>query len=129
MLAQRAVMKEILRITFPVGSRLPMICHEEIEFHDWKIPAHVGGTRSVNYYIQKLILFLQTPMSVNHRNLLFDPTVFIEPHKFSPERWLNDKDPIDEKRYFVVFGKGGRVCPGKGYVSLLRLLTIMSNLK
>jgi len=35
-------MKEILRITFPVGSRLPMLCHEEMEYEDWKIPANVS---------------------------------------------------------------------------------------
>jgi len=39
-------MKEILRITFPVGSRLPMICHEEMEYQDWKIPAHVSKKKS-----------------------------------------------------------------------------------
>lgn len=34
-------MKEILRITFPVGTRLPMICHEDVKYLDWIIPAHV----------------------------------------------------------------------------------------
>lgn len=53
---------------------------------------------------------------MNHRNLLFDPEVFREPHKFRPERWLDEAHPIDEKRYFVVFGKGTRNCPGKEYV-------------
>ncbi|ROV92490.1 hypothetical protein VSDG_06728 [Cytospora chrysosperma] len=63
----RAVVKEILRISFPVGGRVPMICHETMNFENWDIPAH-------------------TSISVNHRNLLFDPEIFIEPHKFRPER-------------------------------------------
>ena len=39
---QRAVMKEIYRVTFPVGSRLPMICHEVMEFQGWQMPPGVS---------------------------------------------------------------------------------------
>ncbi|RYP85753.1 hypothetical protein DL769_000927 [Monosporascus sp. CRB-8-3] len=80
----RAVMKEILRITFP------------------------------------------TAISVNHRNILFDPAVFYEPYMFKPERWLDDKNPIDEKRYYVAFGKGGRSCPGKEFATQLIQTTLAS---
>ncbi|KAI1767847.1 cytochrome P450 [Hypoxylon sp. FL1150] len=101
----RAVTKEILRITFPLGSRLPMVCREDIEFGNWKIPS-------------------QTPMSANHRNLLFDPTVFTEPYKFKPERWLDEEKPIDEKRYFIAFGQGGRACPAKEFGTQLMQMTL-----
>ncbi|RYP47625.1 hypothetical protein DL768_006341 [Monosporascus sp. mg162] len=67
-----------------------------------------------------------TAISVNHRNLLFDPAVFYEPHMFKPERWLDDKNPIDEKRYFVAFGKGGRSCPGKEFATQLIQTTLAS---
>jgi cytochrome P450 len=40
---------------------------------------------------------------------------------FRPERWLDESRPIDEKRYFVAFGKGGRGCPGQVYVSLVNV--------
>jgi cytochrome P450 len=39
-------MKEILRITFPVGSRLPMICREDMVYGDWTIPAGVRKFKS-----------------------------------------------------------------------------------
>ncbi|ROV86802.1 hypothetical protein VMCG_10851 [Cytospora schulzeri] len=101
----RAVVKEILRVSFPVGSRIPMICHDTMTCRDWDIPAH-------------------TSISVNHRNLLFDPEVFEEPYAFRPERWLDKSNPIDEKRYFVVFGKGARGCPGKEYSMQLIQFTL-----
>lgn len=47
---------------------------------------------------------------------------------FRPERWLDESQPIDEKRYFVAFGKGGRGCPGQVYVPLCRLVIIERNL-
>ncbi|KAK5988013.1 Cytochrome P450 monooxygenase hepH [Cladobotryum mycophilum] len=100
-----AVMKEIFRVTFPVGSRLPMICHEVMEFGDWKIPSN-------------------TSISVNHRSLLFNPEVFPEPLSFRPERWLDETNPIDEKRYFVAFGKGGRGCPGREFATQVIQLTV-----
>ncbi|KAI0002389.1 cytochrome P450 [Xylariaceae sp. FL0662B] len=101
----RAVVKEILRMTFPVGTRLPLMCGEDIEFQKWIIPA-------------------QTAVSVNHRDLLFDPEVFVDPYKFSPERWLDDAHHIDEKRYNVPFGKGARGCPSKEFATHFIQLTL-----
>ncbi|KAI0441625.1 cytochrome P450 [Xylaria telfairii] len=90
----RAVVKEVLRTSAPTGARLPLLCHEDIQFQNWSIPAKTG-------------------ISVNHRDLLFDPTVFTDPYEFKPERWLNEVNSIDEKRYNIPFGKGTRSCPSK----------------
>ncbi|KAK6957404.1 hypothetical protein Daesc_000188 [Daldinia eschscholtzii] len=90
----RAVVKELLRISFPMGMRLPMICRKDIQYEKWNIPAY-------------------TAISVNHRGLVFDPEVFVDPLKFKPERWLDSANVIDEKRYYVPFGKGARMCPGR----------------
>ncbi|KAH7031686.1 cytochrome P450 [Microdochium trichocladiopsis] len=99
-----AVVKETLRAGFPISSRLPMIAHETMQFQEWEIPAY-------------------TAMSVNHRGLLFDETVFPDPHAFKPERWLDTEHPIDAKRYFVPFGKGSRGCPGREFAThLIRLM-------
>ncbi|EPS36574.1 hypothetical protein H072_9827 [Dactylellina haptotyla CBS 200.50] len=38
-----------------------------------------------------------------------DPTVFKDPSKFDPDRWIRDKIP---EQYFVPFGKGSRGCQG-----------------
>ncbi|KAI0447296.1 cytochrome P450 [Xylaria telfairii] len=101
----RAVFKEILRITFPTGARSPLICHEDINFHHWMIPAY-------------------TPISVSHRTLLLDPTTFPDPLEFKPERWMEKEHQIDEKRHFVAFGKGARSCPGKDFATNLIQLTV-----
>ncbi|KAI0468832.1 cytochrome P450 [Xylaria cf. heliscus] len=101
----RAVVKEVLRTSFPVGARLPMLCGEDIEFRNWIIPAKTG-------------------ISVNHRDLLFDPTIFINPYEFNPERWLNEVNPIDEKRYYIPFGKGARGCPSKEFATQFIQLTL-----
>ncbi|KAI1332885.1 cytochrome P450 [Xylariaceae sp. FL0255] len=101
----RAVLKEILRLTFPVGTRLPLLCREPIEFQGWSIPA-------------------QTGISVNHRDLLMDPEVFPKPLKFNPERWLDSEHPIDEKRYNIPFGKGARGCPSKEFATQFIQLTL-----
>lgn len=38
-----------------------------------------------------------------------DPTIYKDPAKFEPERWIRDKIP---ELYFVPFGKGSRGCQG-----------------
>ncbi|OTB09752.1 hypothetical protein K445DRAFT_36843, partial [Daldinia sp. EC12] len=101
----RAVVKELLRISFPMGMRLPMICRKDIQYGEWNIPAY-------------------TAISVNHRGLVFDPEVFVEPLKFKPERWLDSANVIDEKRYYVPFGKGARMCPGREFASQLVQITL-----
>lgn len=50
-------MKEILRITFPVGSRLPLICHEEIRYEGFILPPHVSNYTAP--YFQILIDYRQ----------------------------------------------------------------------
>ena len=40
----RSVTKEILRVSFPVGSRLPLICHDDMAYGDWTIPKGVSRT-------------------------------------------------------------------------------------
>ena len=41
----RSVTKEILRIGFPIGSRLPMVCRQDLEYGSWTIPAGVSPLR------------------------------------------------------------------------------------
>ncbi len=51
----------------------------------------------------------QTPVSMTIYDVLHDPDFYIDPYKFSPERWLEDPQ-LD--RYFVAFGRGTRMCQG-----------------
>jgi cytochrome P450 len=98
------VIKEILRVSAIVSSRLPLVPREDLVFREWVIPSG-------------------TPVGMNPRNILQDEKFFPEPTEFKPERWLiasEDGDAVSLKRkrelekYFVAFGKGGRMCLGMG---------------
>ena len=54
--------------------------------------------------------FLKTPISMTLKDILFDPTIFPDPHTFNPDRWLNAPKRLD--RYLVTFSKGTRSCLG-----------------
>ncbi|KAF2756045.1 cytochrome P450 [Pseudovirgaria hyperparasitica] len=90
------VVKEALRVAFPVGGRLPLLCREPMTFGNWIIPPG-------------------TPLSVNHRNLMLDPAVFPEPTLFKPERWFDNDLLAIEDRHYIPWGRGGRSCLGKDY--------------
>ncbi|EZF32824.1 hypothetical protein H109_05833 [Trichophyton interdigitale MR816] len=90
-----AVIKEGLRITALVTSRLPRISPDQIlEYGNWKIPAG-------------------TPVSMSIYLTLRDPSVFPEPLLFSPERWMQQgpgRSQMDE--CFVPFSRGSQGCLG-----------------
>jgi cytochrome P450 len=94
-----AVIKEGLRLSFHPPGRLPRVIETDagIELNGYHVPK---GT----------IVGMSSWMM--HR----DPTVWPEPDKYSPERWL---DPAEAKRldkYLVNFSKGARQCIGMQYV-------------
>ncbi|KAG2072915.1 cytochrome P450 [Suillus decipiens] len=49
----------------------------------------------------------------NHWAIANDPEVFPEPHKFNPQRWIDDAGRIRHDLRFFSFGFGRRVCPGQ----------------
>jgi len=89
------VIKEALRLSFGVVGRLPRIVPEPgATFNSHFLPAGtVVGTSSWQM----------------HR----EPTIFPDPMKFSPERWLQSPEESNRlNRYMVPFGKGSRMCVG-----------------
>ncbi|CAI9785304.1 unnamed protein product [Fraxinus pennsylvanica] len=46
------------------------------------------------------------------REINYDPFLYPEPYKFNPWRWLDNKS-LEGHKYFLIFGGGGRICPGK----------------
>ncbi|KAJ9606123.1 hypothetical protein H2200_009084 [Cladophialophora chaetospira] len=94
-----AVIKEGVRMAGGMLSRLPRIYSEPIQYKQWTIPAG-------------------TPIAMTPHLVLIDETIFPDPRKFNPDRWL-DADALAEgkttshlDKYIVAFGKGSRNCIG-----------------
>ncbi|KAI3324236.1 cytochrome P450 [Xylariaceae sp. AK1471] len=90
-----AIIKESLRITALVTSRLPLISPQEcLIFREWVIPPGI-------------------PISMTLRDILLDPDVFDDPLTFRPERWLSSNPKLTEiTRNYLPFGRGSRSCLG-----------------
>lgn len=51
------------------------------------------------------------------RDILLDPTIFVNPNAFAPERWLSDNPNLQRmNQAYVPFGRGTRICVGIKYV-------------
>ncbi|KAH8703443.1 putative cytochrome P450 [Talaromyces proteolyticus] len=89
-----AVVSEGIRVNHGALGRLPRIAHEPIQYKNWAIPPGTPFS-STNYWVH------------------MDSTVFSEPEKFHPERWLKaEKEGFPLQRYLVSFSKGSRQCVG-----------------
>ncbi|KAI9372838.1 cytochrome P450 [Aspergillus egyptiacus] len=54
-----------------------------------------------------------TPVSMLARFVNMDPTIFPDPHRFYPERWIEAAEQNSGlSRFLVTFGKGSRACVG-----------------
>lgn len=85
-----AVVTEGLRLSYSITTRLPRTANEPLIYKEWVIPP-------------------RTPISETLYSVLVDPSVFPEPEKFDPGRWLEHPEL---SKYFVVFGRGSRSCVG-----------------
>ncbi|KAG1718436.1 cytochrome P450 [Suillus lakei] len=47
------------------------------------------------------------------RSISRDPDIFLEPHVFKPQHWINDQGRLRDNLKFFVFGFGRRICPGQ----------------
>ncbi|TVY42774.1 Cytochrome P450 monooxygenase [Lachnellula subtilissima] len=89
-----AVVKEGLRIGSVISRRQTrMFPDEDVKYQGWTIPRN-------------------TPMGMSAYFMHMDPDIFPEPHKFIPERWLGEYNPLMD-RNFVPFAKGSRGCLGE----------------
>lgn len=56
---------------------------------------------------------MQTPMSSATYFIHRDPTIFPDPEKFDPKRWITESENDKHlKRYLVPFTRGSRACLG-----------------
>lgn len=71
---------------------------------------------------------MQTTISMSEMLLNWDPSVFPDPTRFEPERWLGG-DAVTEraKKLFVGFGVGNRTCVAKEYALPTLLSTVQGS--
>nr|A0A517FND1.1 RecName: Full=Cytochrome P450 CYP82J17; Short=PpCYP82J17 [Trigonella foenum-graecum]QDS03635.1 cytochrome P450 CYP82J17 [Trigonella foenum-graecum] len=97
----QAIVKETLRLhpTLPLS-----IPHEATE------DCNIQG-----YYVPK-----GTRLFTNVWKLHRDPSIWLEPEKFSPERFINENGEIDHESHqfeYLPFGLGRRACPGSMFAT------------
>ncbi|KAG2126118.1 cytochrome P450 [Suillus cothurnatus] len=101
--------------TFDDQEMLPQVTAFMLESMRWR-PVSLGGfahraTKDIiwnNYLIPAGATVIG-----NHWAIANDPEVFPEPHKFNPQRWLDDTGHVRHDLRFFPFGFGRRVCPGQ----------------
>ena len=105
-----AVMYETLRIFGGISHRLQRIFPDRaLQYRDFAIPPG-------------------TPISMSPLHILYDPSIFPDPQKFDPDRWLPLKSEGQGLlKYLVVFGRGSRACVGKE-LGQAEILTTLANM-
>ena len=89
-----AVLLESLRAAALVGSGIPHYSTQDVPLGDYIIPKHTSILGSL-YHIMN------------------DPEHFPDPHKFNPERFLDDQQHFVPNERVIPFGIGKRVCLGQ----------------
>ena len=102
-----AVVKEGLRIAAIVTLRLAEIAPDEsLVFRSWTIPP-------------------RTPVAMSAHSILRDPSIFPDPGKFDPSRWIGAANHGERLEHFLVpFSKGSRACLGLNLAYAELYLTI-----
>lgn len=102
-----AVIEEGNRLSFGVTVRTARIAHEPLVYtpssHVTSMPRS-GGPKSFT-------IPAGTPMSTTTLSAHTAETVFPQPWRFVPERWLGDAG-LERRKYQLAFSKGGRKCLG-----------------
>lgn len=90
-----AVIKETLRITSLMVSRLPLVAPAETLSYGGYVIPHGHA------------------VSMSQRHILQNEKIYRRPDEFLPARWLkNDPDIEVAERYYVPFSRGTRNCIG-----------------
>ncbi|XLT35016.1 cytochrome P450 CYP82J17 [Arachis hypogaea] len=103
----QAIFKETLRLYPPTPLLLP---------HGASSDCSING-----YYVPK-----GADVFLNVWKLHRDPSIWSEPEKFSPERFINGDGEVDEGHHFeyLPFGLGRRACPGFTLATQVILITV-----
>lgn len=90
----KAVLQESLRPSVRVFSRLPRVNHNSsLRYGNWVIPPG-------------------TAVGMSQRFMHFDPSMYPDPWRFDPERWMQGEKSKELEKYLVAFSRGSRRCVG-----------------
>ncbi|CAL1388181.1 unnamed protein product [Linum trigynum] len=93
----KAVIKETFRLHPPAPILIPKETPEKVEINGFKIP-------------------IKSRVMVNVWVIGRDPTYWVEPEKFDPERFLNSTIDYKGANFeYIPFGAGRRMCPGMNF--------------
>jgi len=96
------------RLSFGNMHRLPRVSPDRaIQYQQWIIPAGV-------------------PVGMSAYFMHMDPSVYEDPAKFDPDRWLGDVSPLLARNY-VPFSRGSRNCLGMNlaYAEMYLVLAVL----
>ncbi|KAG1794705.1 cytochrome P450 [Suillus variegatus] len=101
--------------TFDDQEMLPQVTAFMLESLRWR-PVSLGGFphRAIKDIVWKNYLIPAGATVIgNHWAIANDPEIFPEPHRFNPQRWIDDAGRVRSDLRFFAFGFGRRVCPGQ----------------
>ncbi|KAJ5154383.1 cytochrome protein [Penicillium coprophilum] len=101
------VIQEGLRLSLGVSSRLPRVApNDNLQYNDWVIPAG-------------------TPVSTATYFVHMNSSIFPNPEKFDPQRWITASEKgLRLEKYIVAFTKGSRQCLGMSLAYAELYLTV-----
>lgn len=95
-----AILMEGMRLSPAIGSRMARIAPDRDLFYgNWRIPAG-------------------TPVGMTTILMHTDETLYPEPLKFKPDRWMGFEARKKLDRVYAPFSRGTRICLGMQYVEL-----------
>jgi hypothetical protein len=105
-----ATVLEAIRLSYGVTTRLPRIAPDEALVYEGTFkPPGQAVEKTVKHVIPP-----GTPIGMSTVIMHANTTIFPNPDKFIPERWLNEDGTRrrDLERYMISFSKGSRQCLG-----------------
>jgi cytochrome P450 len=99
-----AIIKEGLRLSNGISTRLQRIATQETLIYTEKTSDAKGGRKEKHYVLRPGI-----PLSCTGMLIHLSPTYFKDPMSFHPQRWI-DNPGLD--KYLVPFSRGTRQCVG-----------------
>jgi len=101
--------------TFADQEMLPQVTAFLLESLRWR-PVSFGGfahRASKDIIWKNYLIPAGATVIGNHWAIANDPEVFPDPHRFDPQRWIDDAGRVRDDLRFFTFGFGRRVCPGQ----------------